>query len=77
MIPVTSSFVLSSVFHSDWIQITGEDAIKILCHQNYTHILIDDNGYIDAISPHGTPIQGYKLFLRKTPTTSNHHEYFQ
>lgn len=43
-------------------QLTGGYAIELLRIQGYTHIFIDDEGYIDAVSPLGEVIHRYRLF---------------
>lgn len=67
MISLTHQVVLTTGFQSGWTQITGEKAVAILRQQGYTHILVDDDGYIDALDPKGVALRRYRLFYQTIP----------
>ena len=67
MITLTNQVILTTGFQAGWTQITGEKAVAILRQQGYTHILIDDDGYIDALNPYGVAVRRYCLFYKTIP----------
>ena len=66
MTHVLNRVVLSQTQLPHMKQLSGEIAKSILEQQGYTHVHVDDDGNIDAISPMGEPIRRYKLFTRKS-----------
>lgn len=61
---ILNKVILSSTRLPRMKQIFGHEAEEILRQQRYTHIYVDVNGYIDAISPLGEVIQHYLLFTK-------------
>lgn len=62
---ILNRVILSPTYIAGMQCIVGQQAIEILRQQRYTHIFIDDDGYIDALSPLGEPIRRYRLFMKK------------
>lgn len=61
---ILNKVILSSTRLPRMRQVFGQEAQEILQQQRYTHIYVDRDGYIDAISPLGEVIQHYLLYAK-------------
>lgn len=61
---VLNKVILSSTRLPRMRQVVGHEAYMILQQQRYTHIYVDEHGYVDAISPRGEIIQHHLLYTR-------------